>query len=75
MWGQPQVLLHDVHDVRFSYRGRDTRGARTGWLDAWPWPARLPEAIRIDLNSAGPVAWFPQVVALRLELSDLQVSP
>jgi general secretion pathway protein J len=74
-WGQPQVLLHGVRDVRFSYRGRDTRGARTGWLAAWPWPARLPEAIRIDLNSEGPVAWFPQVVALRLELSDLQVAP
>ncbi|OCR22098.1 general secretion pathway protein GspJ [Pseudomonas syringae] len=74
-WGQPQVLLHGVRDVRFSYRGRDTRGVRTGWLQTWPWPARLPEAIRINLNSDGPVAWFPQVVALRLELSDLQVAP
>jgi general secretion pathway protein J len=74
-WGQPQVLFEGVRDVQFSYRGRDTRGARTGWMNHWPWPARLPEAIRIDLNSDGPVAWFPQVVALRLELSDLQVAP
>ncbi|WP_426119036.1 prepilin-type N-terminal cleavage/methylation domain-containing protein [Pseudomonas sp. DSP3-2-2] len=75
VWGQPQVLLQGVRDLRFSYRGRDPKGARTGWLNDWPWPSRLPEAIRIDLNSDGPVAWFPQVVALRLELSDLQVAP
>lgn len=74
-WGQPQLLLEGVRDLQFSYRGRDTRGARTGWLKNWPWPSRLPEAVRIDLNSDGPVAWFPQVVALRLELSDLQVAP
>ena len=74
-WGQPQVLLDDMHDLRLSYRGRDERGRRTDWLPRWPWPARLPQAVRIDLRSEGPVPWVAQVVALRLELSDQQVAP
>ena len=74
-WGQPQVLLDDVRDLRLSYRGRDDRGQATAWLPRWPWPARLPQAVRIDLASAGAVPWATQVVALRLELSDQQGAP
>lgn len=74
-WGQPQVLIDDVRDLRLSYRGRDDKGRITPWLPRWPWPARLPQAVRIELSSAGPVPWAVQVVALRLELSDTQVAP
>ncbi|WAH56008.1 prepilin-type N-terminal cleavage/methylation domain-containing protein [Pseudomonas silvicola] len=74
-WGQPQVLLEDVRDLRLSYRGRDDRGQPTAWLPRWPWPARLPQAVRIELDSAGPVPWVAQVVALRLDLSETQGAP
>ncbi len=74
-WGQPQILLHDVRALRFSYRGRDEQGRPTDWLTQWPWPSRLPQAVRIEMTSDGPVPWFAQVVALRLELSGLQAAP
>ncbi|MGY4494922.1 type II secretion system protein GspJ [Pseudomonas sp. TE3610] len=69
-WGQPQVLLDNVRDLHLSYRGRDERGRATAWLPRWPWPTRLPQAVRIELAHGGPVPWATQVVALRLELSD-----
>ncbi len=74
-WGQPQVLLDNVHDLHLSYRGRDERGRATTWLARWPWPARLPQAVRIELGHSGPVPWATQVVALRLELSDQTGAP
>ena len=74
-WGQPQILVRDVRALRFSYRGRDERGQPTGWLDRWPWPSRVPQAVRIELTGDGMVRWPAQVVALRLELSAQRVAP
>jgi general secretion pathway protein J len=68
-WGEPQVLLHNVESLSFSYRGFSPKGKPTGWLDQWPWPNRLPGAVRIDLRVKGAVDWVTQVVALRLDLS------
>jgi general secretion pathway protein J len=68
-WGEPQVLLHNVESLSFSYRGFTPKGKPTGWLDNWPWPNRLPGAVRIDLRIKGAVDWVTQVVALRLDLS------
>lgn len=68
-WGEPQVLLHNVEALSFSYRGFTPKGKPTGWLDRWPWPNRLPGAVRIDLRAKGAVQWVTQVVALRLDLS------
>lgn len=66
---EPQVLLHHVEALRFSYRGVSPLGQPTDWLNAWPWPRRLPTAVRIDATVNGPVPWVTQVVALRLNLS------
>ncbi|MBI6656694.1 prepilin-type N-terminal cleavage/methylation domain-containing protein [Pseudomonas carnis] len=66
---EPQVLLHDVEALQFSYRGVSPLGQPTGWLSLWPWPRRLPTAVRIDASVDGPVPWVAQVVALRLNLS------
>jgi general secretion pathway protein J len=68
-WGDPQVLLHDVEDLQLSYRGVSPKGEPTGWVSNWPWPTRLPRAVRIDARLKGPVRWVPEVVALRLDLS------
>jgi general secretion pathway protein J len=68
-WGEPQVLVHDVQDLQLSYRGVTPKGEPTGWLNDWPWPGRLPRAVRIDARVNGPVPWLTEVVALRLDLS------
>jgi general secretion pathway protein J len=67
--GEPQVLLRDVQDLSLSYRGFSPKGEATGWVSDWPWPNRLPRAVRIDARVGGPVAWLSEVVALRLDLS------
>ena len=66
---EPQVLLSAVDALQFSYRGVSPKGQATGWINAWPWPKRLPYAVRIDATVSGPVPWVSQVVALRLNLS------
>jgi general secretion pathway protein J len=67
--GEPQVLLHQVQSVHFSYRGISPKGDATDWLDHWPWPGRLPVSVRIDAQLAGPVPWPLQSIDLRLDLS------
>jgi general secretion pathway protein J len=74
-WGEPQRLLSGVTEVRFSYQGRSPMGKRTEWLESWPWPDRLPHAVRIDMHLEGPQAWVQQQVNLRLDLSGEVSSP
>jgi general secretion pathway protein J len=66
---EPQVLLKNVRDLHFSYRGVSPLGQATGWMDEWPWPRRLPSAVRIAAALDGPVPWVTQVIALRLNLA------
>lgn len=67
---EPQVLLRDVQALQLSYRGVSPLGQPTGWLSAWPWPRRLPAAVRINASVNGPVPWLTQVIALRLNLGN-----
>lgn len=66
---EPQVLLTNLAALQFSYRGVSPLGQTTGWIDQWPWPRRLPSAVRIAARVDGPVPWVTQVIALRLNLS------
>lgn len=66
---EPQVLLHNLDDLQLSYRGVSPLGQATDWLNAWPWPKRLPDAVRIAARLDGPVPWVTQVIALRLNLT------
>lgn len=68
-WGEPQVLVRGIEDLQLSYRGVTPKGEATGWMADWPWPTRLPRAVRIDAKVSGPVPWLTEVVALRLDLS------
>ncbi|TFW44989.1 prepilin-type N-terminal cleavage/methylation domain-containing protein [Pseudomonas fluorescens] len=65
---EPQVLLKGVEGLHFSYRGLSPKGQATGWISEWPWPRRLPYAVRISAHVNGPVPWVTQVIALRLNL-------
>lgn len=71
---EPQVLLQQVKSVQISYRGQSPSGAGA-WLDRWPWPGRLPRAVRIDAQLAGAVVWPMQVIRLRLDLSGENTAP
>lgn len=62
---EPQVLLKDVEDLQFSYRGVSPKGQATGWISTWPWTKRLPYAVRIDARVNGPVPWVTQVARRR----------
>ena len=66
---EPQVLLKNVQNVQFSYRGVSPLGQATGWVNQWPWPKRLPAAVRIAARIDGPLPWVTQVIALRLNLA------
>ena len=66
---EPQVLLTNLAALQFSYRGVSPLGQPTGWIDQWPWPRRLPAAVRIAAHVDGPVPWVTQVIALRLNLA------
>ncbi|MFT0475322.1 prepilin-type N-terminal cleavage/methylation domain-containing protein [Pseudomonas antarctica] len=66
---EPQVLLKNVAGLQFSYRGVSPLGQATGWISEWPWPRRLPAAVRIAASLDGPLPWVTQVIALRLNLA------
>ncbi len=65
----PTLLLDHVERVRFAYEGVSDQGVPSGWLDAWPWPNRLPEAVRISVRTTRQDEWTTQVVQLRLQLA------
>lgn len=74
-WGEPQVLVRDIQQLKFSYQGVSPAGQLTGWLDHWPWPQRLPRAVRIQAKVNAAVPWLTEVVALRLDLAGAGRAP
>jgi general secretion pathway protein J len=68
-FGEPQQLLRDVEQMTFSYRGLNPLAKDSGWLTEWPWPERLPKAVRIEATLGGAVPWVSEQVSLRLDLA------
>ncbi|MDR0280525.1 MAG: prepilin-type N-terminal cleavage/methylation domain-containing protein [Paucimonas sp.] len=64
-WGEPQVLADRLRDVHLAYRGLDDMHRESGWLEHWPWSARLPQVIRIQAQAEGNVQWTTLSVVLR----------
>lgn len=73
--GEAVTLLTGVRQLALHYRGLDAQQQPTAWLERWPWPARLPQAVRLDLQLDGPVPWVAEQIALRLELSSSGGAP
>lgn len=67
--GAPQVLLDDVRDGQFRYRGLDARGRATDWRDDWPQGDHLPQLVRIELRLPGTGYWPQLTVPLRVDAS------
>ena len=68
-FGAPQLLLRDVQQLAFSYRGLTPLAKDSGWLTEWPWPERLPKAVRIEATLSGAVPWVREQVSVRLDLA------
>lgn len=68
-FGAPQVLVRGVQQLAFSYRGLSPLAQDSGWLAEWPWPERLPRAVRIEATLSGVVPWVREQVSLRLDLA------
>ncbi|MCK3863847.1 prepilin-type N-terminal cleavage/methylation domain-containing protein [Pseudomonas sp. B329] len=71
-WEDTQILMREVSGLHLSYKGLDLDQNPTGWLEQWPWPHKLPQAVRIEVSTDGGSLWPTQVIALRL---DAEVSP
>ena len=67
--GPPQVLLEDVREGGFQYRGFDAQGRVGAWSSDWPQGSRLPQLVRIDLRLAGTGYWPQLTVPLRVDAS------
>lgn len=72
---ESQTLLRQVRHLQLSYRGTTPDGKPTAWLHEWPWPKRLPRAVRIDARLSGEAGWVLQQIDLRLDLSSEPVMP
>lgn len=70
-WGEPQVLISQLQTVRFTYKGIDEQGQPTGWLSVWPWPERVPEAVRVQADTLGPIQWPTLTIRLYDSLGKL----
>ncbi|NWL49606.1 general secretion pathway protein GspJ [Pseudomonas hunanensis] len=68
-WGEPQRLLGGAKGLTMSYRGFSPLGKATGWMAQWPWPERLPQAVRVAVQLQGGQAWSLLQVNLLLDLS------
>lgn len=67
--GPPQVLLDDVREGNFQYRGLDAQGRVGDWSGQWPQGDRLPQLVRIDLRLGGTGYWPQLTVPLRVDAS------
>jgi general secretion pathway protein J len=67
--GPPQVLLEDVREGRFQYRGLDAQGRVGPWRADWRSGDHLPQLVRIDLKLPDAGYWPQLTVPLRVDAS------
>jgi len=67
--GDPQVLLDHIKGGSFDYRGRDAQNRVLPWSEDWPDGSRLPQLVRIRLQTEGGYAWPELDVPLRVDAS------
>ena len=70
--GDPQVLLDDVIDGSFSYRGVNQQGQPLDWQNDWNTAATMPNLVVIKLALAKDRPWPMLSVPLRVNAAALQ---
>jgi general secretion pathway protein J len=59
--GQKSILAAGVESVEFSYFGAENDFTEPAWTDAWKFPARMPQMVRVRVKTAGGEV-LPEVV-------------
>ncbi|HYC34796.1 MAG TPA: prepilin-type N-terminal cleavage/methylation domain-containing protein [Usitatibacter sp.] len=59
---KPSILVEDVASVTFSYFGAESDFGEPKWMDAWTFPGRIPQMIRMRVKSADGTM-LPEMVA------------
>jgi hypothetical protein len=59
--GQKSILIAGVESVEFSYFGAENDFTEPTWTDAWKFPARMPQMVRMRVRNPGGDA-LPEVV-------------
>jgi general secretion pathway protein J len=62
----PEVLVDDLADVAFRYRGLDAESRLGPWQAQWNVPEALPLQVEVRIRDADGRDWPPLVVALPL---------
>lgn len=70
--GEPQVLVDDVIDGSFNYRGVNQLGQPMDWQTSWNAPATMPNLVTIKLALTHDRPWPLLSVPLRVNAAALQ---
>ncbi|MFK2878325.1 prepilin-type N-terminal cleavage/methylation domain-containing protein [Rhodanobacter hydrolyticus] len=65
--GEPQVLLDHIVKGGFDYRGRDVQNQLMPWGSDWADGTRMPQLVRIRLQTWGGYDWPELSVPLRVD--------
>ena len=49
---EPTILIADVESVDFAYFGAENDFAEPRWADAWKYPSRVPQMIRLRVKTS-----------------------
>lgn len=72
---KPEILLDNVRQGGFGYRGLDAQGQAGGWQGGWDDGRRLPSLVRIDLQLANTDRWPRLDAPLRVDATANQGQP
>lgn len=66
---EPFVLLRNIEEGEFEFKGQDDQGELTDWESDWETPTTLPVAINLRLSMADDarVSWPQLYAALRID--------
>ena len=59
---KPTIMIADVDSVTFAYFGSENDFSEPRWMDAWPFPGRVPQLVRVRVKSADGTM-LPEIVA------------
>lgn len=64
--GEPHVILEGVESVQFRYFGAENDFSEPQWHDAWKFPARVPQMVRMTVRVADGTVLPDMVVRVML---------
>lgn len=66
---RPLVLVEDVGELRFVYRGHNDDGMLDDWRDTWEAAGRMPLLVRVEMASGdGRLSWPELTLPVRMAI-------